>query len=1045
MNATGSLAPAPAPPLRVLSLDGGGIRGKSSLLILENIMETIRKSKGLESTPKPCEYFDLIGGTSTGGIIAIMLGRLRMTVDECIRAYSKVAQIAFTSKRTTFLPAAPEGAYSARALESAIKQTVREYCVEPQCVEQRRQGSSTVDSCPHEGALFRDPSCTKTAILTITKVNVDGLPTLLRTYDMSEKYQGCTIWQVARATSAATTFFKSIKLGRDNVEFIDAGFGYNNPCEVLIDEAQRQFPDRRELQILSIGTGLGKIVGIKGRRSILKALEKMASTSTRVAQKLDRQLGGTGQYYRFNVDRGLEDITLADWEKESTIAGHTDNYLENQMRNIQVFVDAIINPPSRQQVDRNAVNATVSSSVRHYISLPMNNIFVGREETLRLLNEKLFAREGHQRVCLYGLGGIGKTQVALRIAYEAKDARGLMVIWLSAANSATFKQYCAEAIKRLSIPTEKDEDFRESLQRYLNSDQAGSWLLVIDNIDQMETLLGSNDDSSGIHDFLPDNDNGRILFTTRFSDIAATAAGNDVIELKMMTFEEAKLYLEEKMQSGCQDDEIAKELLAYLTCLPLAITQAAMYMKRNKIPIRTYLDLLRRTKSNVAELLSWEFHDKDRYKESQNAVALTWQVSFKQISREDVTAAELLKFISTVEPKAIPFSMLPTKGSEIKLRSSIGTLIGYAFLDVREEDDMFDMHRLVHLATRTWVETQNEENTTKADALAHLSDIFQTDDWEDRHVWRQRLPHVLRFLEDDNRSEESAQLRYWAGRCLHEDGQHRDAVQILKSALSIRETTLAETDADRLTSQYELARAYQSNGQITEAIALLEHVVSIKKTTLAETHPNRLASQHELARAYQSNGQITEAIALLEHVVSIKKTTLAETHPNRLASQHELARAYLESKAEGQVEMAIKMLEHVVSIEKITLAETNPGRLTSQHELAGAYLANKAEGQIEMAVEILERVVSIRKTTLAENHPELLASQHELARAYLTNKAEGQVKQAVELLKHVVSIEKTTLREDDPSRLMSQKLLKKAYRKLHDLEGTQENDETTHQ
>lgn len=63
---------------RVLSLDGGGVRGLSSLLILREIMEEIQRQSDTEDTPLPCQYFDLIGGTSTGGLIAIMLGRLRL-------------------------------------------------------------------------------------------------------------------------------------------------------------------------------------------------------------------------------------------------------------------------------------------------------------------------------------------------------------------------------------------------------------------------------------------------------------------------------------------------------------------------------------------------------------------------------------------------------------------------------------------------------------------------------------------------------------------------------------------------------------------------------------------------------------------------------------------------------------------------------------------------------------------------------------------------------------------------------------------------------
>jgi len=63
---------------RILSLDGGGVRGLSSLLILREIMEDIEQRTGASETPRPCDYFDLIGGTSTGGLIAIMLGLLGM-------------------------------------------------------------------------------------------------------------------------------------------------------------------------------------------------------------------------------------------------------------------------------------------------------------------------------------------------------------------------------------------------------------------------------------------------------------------------------------------------------------------------------------------------------------------------------------------------------------------------------------------------------------------------------------------------------------------------------------------------------------------------------------------------------------------------------------------------------------------------------------------------------------------------------------------------------------------------------------------------------
>lgn len=305
--------------LKILSLDGGGVRGVSALLILEAVMEKLRDVNNLEQTPRPCDYFDLIGGTSTGGIIAIMLGRLGMSVDQCLRAYKKMAEKAFTLKWGLHLPASPSGAFSATALEEAIKVVIREQCQVERCKS---------NGCQHGGTVFRDKECCRTAILAITKANVDALPTLFRTYDTSDSLKDCAIWQVARATSAATTFFKSIKCGRDEVEFIDAGFGYNNPCEILLREAQSIFAGAEFECVLSIGTGIGGVVSVGAtRKSILDALKAMATSSQKVAQRLDEQYSDGDVYYRFNVPRGLEDVTLSDWKEMSNISAHTRNYL----------------------------------------------------------------------------------------------------------------------------------------------------------------------------------------------------------------------------------------------------------------------------------------------------------------------------------------------------------------------------------------------------------------------------------------------------------------------------------------------------------------------------------------------------------------------------------------------------------------------------------------------------------------------------------------------------------------------------------------------
>lgn len=91
------------------------------------------------------------------------------------------------------------------------------------------------------------------------------------------------------------------------------------------------FPQNQELSLVSIGTGLGGIVSVRDTRaSIIQMLKRIGIESNKAADRLQDKYDGTDQYFRFNVDRGLEDITLADWRMDSDISAHTHNYLRRK-------------------------------------------------------------------------------------------------------------------------------------------------------------------------------------------------------------------------------------------------------------------------------------------------------------------------------------------------------------------------------------------------------------------------------------------------------------------------------------------------------------------------------------------------------------------------------------------------------------------------------------------------------------------------------------------------------------------------------------------
>ncbi|KAJ6781678.1 hypothetical protein PWT90_07758 [Aphanocladium album] len=632
----------------------------------------------------------------------------------------------------------------------------------------------------------------------------------------------------------------------------------------------------------------------------------------------------------------------------------------------------------------------------HYIPFTRNHKFAGRRQELDQLERMLF-RENRERVAVVGLGGMGKTQIALELAYrvrniEVEDVKERhSVFWVQAQSMAAFHKTAGELVQQLRIPC-NDDDPKEALREYLASDAAGYWLLVVDSIDDVVVLDGAPDQSPGLSKFFPRSRKGRILLTTRQTSIAVDVASSDMVELSSMKFDEAYLLMETLLvnKSQIRDIESTKELVEKLTYFPLALAQAAAYMNTNRLPIIRYLKLCQSVDQTMVNLFTKQLRDETHHSGMQGAVATTWIVSFEAVRKTDANAVRLLSFIQWIESKAIPVRMLPPAGSQIELDESIGLLCGYGFLSWREDGETLDMHSLVHLVSQLWLDQEADDSlTTEEMAIEHLGKIFPSSEWENRPVWRQMLPHVL-FLSTDVRLRRNKRLQslgHRAGLCLRVDGRTIEAVRVFELIAAIRKETLAETHPDRLAAQYQLATAYWANGQVKEAIEVSEHVVAIQKETLAETHPDRLASQHQLAITYQANGQVKEAIEVLEYVVAIQKETLPETHTSRLASQHILAMAY---QANGQVKEAIKVSEHVVAIQKETLAETHTSRLASQHQLAITYQAN---GQVKEAIEVSEHVVAIQKETLAETHPDRLASQHQLATAYQAN---GQVKEAIE-------------------------------------------------
>ncbi|KAI8964916.1 hypothetical protein F5Y11DRAFT_363187 [Daldinia sp. FL1419] len=309
--------------LRILSLDGGGVKGYTSLIILQRIFRTLQDIKPHEPPLKPCQVFDLIVGTSTGGLIAIMLGRLEMSIEEAIEQYEVVGRKVF-GKRPFFgkFASAIFGApfYDIRILQECVKDLLDTRNIP------RDENFIVLDSTI---------SCrVKVCVTSRFTSNVDALRNYRSVHPTITNYD-CTIWEAASATAAAPVFFKHVKL-RNGGEFYDGGLRRNNPVEEALSEWHRE----RDLKtrdlgcLISIGTGLHKIKGISpGLSRLLKASIRMMTDSQDIAERFLRTdegelLQNSNRYFRFNVPQGMEDLKIDEYKETAKMKALTENYLQ---------------------------------------------------------------------------------------------------------------------------------------------------------------------------------------------------------------------------------------------------------------------------------------------------------------------------------------------------------------------------------------------------------------------------------------------------------------------------------------------------------------------------------------------------------------------------------------------------------------------------------------------------------------------------------------------------------------------------------------------
>jgi predicted acylesterase/phospholipase RssA len=198
-----------------------------------------------------------------------------------------------------------------------------------------------------------------------------SLPVLFHTYNTTNNpAMDCTIWQAGRATSAAPTFFKQIQIGLPGIEeaFVDGGMGQNNPIAALLLEAQVVFPDHQIACIISLGTGQPHTIKIPTPSllkrlfplDVIEAIKGIATDCEKEHQRFAHHFDPVSHvYFRFNVERGMQDIQLNQWERLGDVRANTRQYLlshpiQNQLADAVKSLVEKIGRVSTQSLSKNS-------------------------------------------------------------------------------------------------------------------------------------------------------------------------------------------------------------------------------------------------------------------------------------------------------------------------------------------------------------------------------------------------------------------------------------------------------------------------------------------------------------------------------------------------------------------------------------------------------------------------------------------------------------------------------------------------------------------
>jgi hypothetical protein len=660
-----------------------------------------------------------------------------------------------------------------------------------------------------------------------------------------------------------------------------------------------------------------------------------------------------------------------------------------------------------------ALPSAPPAPIRAWGNVPARNrAFTGREEQLAHVRDALTSGNRAAVQALHGMGGVGKTQLA--IEYAHRHGRDYDIVWwLDSENTTLLAQQFTELAGKLGCaPAGAQPD---AIRSAVLSDlrDRDRWLLVFDNAEQPDDL----------RPWLPAGP-GHVLITSRSGAWAELAIP---VPVDVLPRDEAIALLRSRVP-GLPELDVGA-LADALGDLPLALAQAAAYLTEARITAADYTgllkdradDLLREGKPasygttlTAVTILAW-----DRLRLA-DADAAALAAICAHLAPEPI-AAEWLSAAASGLPGGLPARLGDPLARSRLLKALTGTSLA------RLSDDGLTMHRLTQAILRTSIPAADA-----AAALAHAEQVIIASHPGDKDTpatwpaWARHLPHVIALNPSTTSNADLRETASDAAWYLLRSGHPAEAHDLATRLRDSWDDRLGPDHPRALTIASTLAVALRRLGRHDQARQLSEDTLARDRRVRGDDHPETLGTATNLAVTLRALGEHQAARQLDEDTLQRKRHALGDNHPSTLRTANNLA---LNLRALGDHQGARQLNEDTLRRKRHALGDNHPSTLSTANNLA---LNLRSLGEYQAARQLDEDTLQRKRHALGDNHPDTLRGASNLAADL---RGLGEYEAARELDEDTLERRRRTLGEEHSNTLESKQNLAEDLRLLVEQPG----------